>query len=239
MQETVYTRVFGNSNMASLGSKMEYIYSIVDGNRFTAATPRQKQELRATHNINTNAFVVVYVATFNVKKAQLEFLKNCAQFFKGTNNAELHFVGDFEVAESEYAAACNELVAKSGAAGKIFFHGFNSTIENWYKLADAGGLASQREGLARCMIECICCATPFISFDVASAKEILETYNCGFAVKQGDYAAFTGSITKLMQNNDLKKQMGVNGYEAGKKIFVTEKIIDRYLSVYKNLSFDK
>jgi glycosyltransferase involved in cell wall biosynthesis len=238
MQETVYSRVFGNTNMASLGDKMEYIYSIVDGNRFKAATQQEKQELRAKHNINKDAFVMVYVATFNVKKAQLEFLKNCLPFFKNANNVELHFVGDFEVAESEYAAACNEIVEKGGAGNKIFFHGFNNTIENWYRLADAGILASQREGLARCMIECICCGTPFISFDVASAKEILETYNCGFVVKQGDYKTFTESINKFVHDSGLKAEMGANGYDAGKKIFITEKIIDRYLSVYKNLSFD-
>jgi glycosyltransferase involved in cell wall biosynthesis len=97
-------------------------------------------------------------------------------------------------------------------------------------------VASRNEGLARCMIESLACGTPVVSFDVCSAREILQGHDCGVVVSGGDYDAMVHEIVTLFEAGEVRAELGHRAAEAAKKLFNPPEIISRYEQLYLSLT---
>jgi len=218
-----------------LQDKFTSIYSIVDTEHFTPVPDEAQVRLRRELNIDGTP-LLTYVASFHPKKAQLPFIKRALPaLVEHHPDVTVAFVGDFQPDENDRARACEEAVNRLGLRDHVRFTGYQSGVEQWYQAADLNVLASEKEGLARSMIESLACGTPVISFDVASAKEILEGYDCGRVVPRGAYEQLEEAIAELWQNDSLRKEMGQRGVEAARELFEPETIAKQYQSLYKEV----
>lgn len=200
---------------------IQYIYSIVNSARFNPSEQTQK----------TPPYNLLVSAAFNDLKNQLVFLEQTRQWI-ANRNIKIHFLGDDN---NSYGFVCKSLVAKYNISEKVVFHGYRQEIEHFYKEAYITLVASRREGLARNMIESLACGVPVVSFDVCSAKEILEGHSCGTVVKQGDYASLLDAIDELMNSKNLRKQYSENGIRAAKKLFNAQSNIKEYEKIYHSI----
>ncbi len=205
-------------------NKISYIYSIVD---IESRSSKEKNILEKGY------FHIGYVAAFMAKKQQYDFINNgMSLLISRVPNCKIHFIGDVN---NEYGIRCKELVTKLKLTQYVEFHGFQTNVASWYSKLDLTVLASQREGLARCMIESISYGTPVVSFDVSSAKEILEDQSCGYVVKGGDYFNLSESIKELYVDDSLRHHMSKNGVTVGRKLFYKENVKNEYTRTYKAL----
>ncbi|ADR20588.1 hypothetical protein MATR_17880 [Marivirga tractuosa] len=214
-------------NQNSLKKKSSVIYSIVDLDKFKPASNSVKNKLACEFNFDENQLNLVYPAAFKEVKNQKEFITESLEFVK-KNNVHIHFVGDF----NEYATQCEEIVSKNKADNHYTFHGFKKDIHEFYYAADLVILASKREGMARCMIESIACGKPFVSFNVTSAKEILEKNRCGLVAKQGDYRSFFDKVLELSSNTKMYQEYAANGRVLAVGKFDKIHNIEQYKSIY-------
>jgi len=83
-------------------------------------------------------------------------------------------------------------------------------------------LVSSNEGLARVMLESLACATPVISFDVCSAKEVLQKNNCGIVVEMDNYNAFCNEIVQLSGDREKLLEMANNARDCIAKNYNAE-----------------
>src|SRR5262249_36018612 len=135
-----------------------------------------------------DCFAIGVVAAFEPRKAQLDFLKEAApRLRKLLPQSRVFFVGDFAPETNDYARRCLAETEEAGLGEAVTFAGYQSEVNQWYRALDLVVVASRNEGLARCMIESLACGTPVVSFDVCSAREILEEGECGAVVPGGDY----------------------------------------------------
>lgn len=215
--------------------KFTSIYSIVDTERFEPVTNEAQDKLR--HELDVGGTpLLTYVASFHPKKAQLPFIERALPpLVKHYPDITMAFVGDFRPDENKQARACQEAADRLGLRPHVRFVGYQSNIEQWYQAADLNVLASQKEGLARSMIESLACGTPVVSFDVASAREILEQHDCGRVVPQGDYNQLREEIIKLWQNDSLRKEMGQQGAETARELFDSGAIARQYRTLYEEM----
>jgi glycosyltransferase involved in cell wall biosynthesis len=214
-----------------------YIYSIVNGNTLHPVSEPERNSLRERLDIAPDTFAIGYVATFRPLKAQLEVIEQLAPRLKqAIPNLKVYFVGDFEPEKNEYAKRCLEAVQRLNLEQTIVFVGYTSAVSDWYKAVDVAAITSQSEGLARCMIEGLACATPVVSFDVCSAREILEGHNCGRVIAQGDYPAMAQAILELFEQPELRRSLGENGAATAKALFQPEPIIQQYEMLYASLA---
>jgi glycosyltransferase involved in cell wall biosynthesis len=180
---------------------------------------------------------VGYVATVNEKKGQLELLERAGAALRDRlPRARLHLVGDFRPDRDEYARRCREAVRRLGLERRVAFHGYRSGVAEWYQACDIVLLASRREGLARCMIESLACGTPVVSFDVCSAREILEEHDCGRVAAQGDYAGLAAALGELAADPALRARLGENGVRAARRLFDPGPVAAAYVRLYRALS---
>lgn len=212
--------------------KVIVTYSIVDRDIFKPINEAEKLAKRQEKAIPADAFVISYVAAFNEKKAQLPFIKNVIAKYRHRHDIRFYFIGDFDVTTNAYAKECQETVSALGIEHLVTFVGHTSNVDQWYKMSDLVSIASNKEGLARCMIEAISCGTPVISFNVCSANEILTDMRCGEVVEMNDYDAYVKKIMHLMENSTLLKTYGANGVEVAAKLFSKDMVIEKYKLVY-------
>ncbi len=198
---------------------IEAIYSIVDLQRFKPLV------LKKT-NLQFN---IVISAVFNERKNQLSFICACADLIK-KENIVVHFVGD---ADNEYGKMCRGKVKELSLQSNTFFHGFVDNVQDYYQMADLTLVISKSEGMARSMIESIACGVPVFSFNVSSAKEILDDNTCGSVVNQGDYSVLEQKIIEFKSNDDLRLKMSNNARITAMRLFDKEFIIAQYEKLYK------
>jgi glycosyltransferase involved in cell wall biosynthesis len=205
-------------------NNITYIYSIVDFNIF-------KSDLTVDKISQTNGkFNVLYAATFNDKKNQLDFINHALPLTK-LSNIHVHFVGDFNPENDAYAKKCLDALSSQDSSNYTL-HGYQEDMSRYYRIMDLTVVPTRKEGLARCMIESISCGTPVISFDVSSAKEILQEHHCGSVVSQGDYDFFIKEIERLKNDQFEWKTCSINGVDLSRKLFGFDCVIEEYEGIY-------
>lgn len=214
-------------------SRMTHIYSIVKFDRTTCPSPTEQTMLQNKLSLHQKEFKLGYIAAFRDAKAQLEFIKYVVPFLSQSDQSiQTFFIGDFDPRKNEYALLCQQEVERLRLVNHVNFLGFTQDIAEWYYALDLVVIASRYEGLARCMIEAIACGTPVVSFDVTSAREILEKNNCGAVIPQGDYDSLLDTILDLVENPDIRQKLGENGRTAAEHLFNAQTVITQYEALY-------
>ncbi len=210
---------------------IDFVYSIVDFDRMQPVDRQRRLELREAAGVDQSEFTILYAAGVCDKKNQLELIRHLPDLFDKIPHAHLHFVGDFQPDHDAYSRQCQQLVRQSGLQGQVTFHGYASKISEWYQLADCTLLASKREGMARCMIESLSCGTPVVSFDVTSAREILEPSDCGRVALQKDYQGLFCHLESIAQDQELRCQMGETGYRISRQLFASKQNSNHFIQL--------
>lgn len=218
------------------GEAIDYIYSGVDLTRFSPIDPSRRIELRQRLGIPSDSFAVGCVAPFDQRKAQLDFIRQAGPLVKNlVPQARIYFVGDFVPAQNDYARRCAEAAESTGLADRISFVGFTPEVNDWYGALDVTVVASRNEGLARCMIESLACGTPVVSFEVCSAREILEQLDRGLVVPQGNYPALVMAIGRLAAEDETRRKLSKTSVDAARRLFDPRRTVTRYEQLYFSL----
>jgi glycosyltransferase involved in cell wall biosynthesis len=213
------------------------IYSMINFNHMRPADLAARDKLRHRLGIGPDTFAVGFIATFSALKAQCAFIEAAGPLMRAAVPAcRVYFLGDFNPEDSDYARACMHAVQRLGLESIMHFIGFTANVADWYRALDIVVVVSRREGLARCMTESLACGTPVVSFDVCSAREILEQYDCGRVVSQGDYAGLVRELVALAGNPCLRNALGTNGSRKARELFHPESIIEQYERLYRDLA---
>lgn len=217
--------------------KFQYIYSMVDLEKFSAVQSAERLGLRKKLNVRPDQFEIGYIARVEDKKNQLNFIKNALPLLRSRiNNVHLTFVGDFKPEKDSYAAACLAEVRRQNAEGVVRFVGYSADIVDWYQAVDVLLLASRREGLPRCMIEGLACGAPIVSFDVCSVREVLEEHQCGLVVPGEDYMALANAVAHLDLNSQFRQELRQRGPHIARRLFSSIESARHYAELIANMS---
>jgi glycosyltransferase involved in cell wall biosynthesis len=181
--------------------------------------------------------VVLVSGIFRPKKGQLEFIRNVVPAL-AAQGIETWFAGDFEPATDPYAAACG--AAAKPFADRVRFLGYRSDLPELFRQASVVAVPSRHEGLVRGMIEAMSCGRPVVSFDVCSAREILEdkSRGAGVVLRSGDYAGMAAALARFATDRDAQAAAGRAGSAAARALFDAEQVVERYERVYRELGQD-
>lgn len=232
-------RRLGVAQTSAARARLEHIYSAVDTNRFSPLDGAHRAALREKLRIEPDCFAVGIVAAFEPRKGQLEFIREAVpRLLRLVPRARVYFVGDFDVesSSSAYARLCLEEAKRAGVEDAVSFVGYTDSINEWYRALDAVAVASRNEGLARCMIEALACGTTVVSFDVCSAREILEGRDCGVVVPSGNQEALAQALARLASDEETRTRLGARGAVAARELFDPSEVVRAYERLYKSLA---
>jgi glycosyltransferase involved in cell wall biosynthesis len=94
---------------------------------------------------------------------------------------------------------------------------------------------SLREGLARVLPQALAMGKPCVSFDIDGAPEVVINDKTGYLVETYDNEGLAESISRLLENPQLRKEMGENGRRHVDPAFRTETMVKEIAEVYEML----
>jgi glycosyltransferase involved in cell wall biosynthesis len=222
---------------SSARARLGHIYSAVDARKFSPIDAGPRAALREKLGVEPDCFAVGVVAAFEQRKGQLEFIRESVPgLSRLTPRARVYFVGDFDVEADAYARRCLEEVRSAGVEASVSFVGYTEGVAEWYRALDAVAVPSRNEGLARCMIESLACGTPVVSFDVCSAREILEGRDCGLVVASGNHKVMAEALASLASDADARARLGARGAVVARELFDPSEVVRAYERLYLSLS---
>jgi len=186
-----------------------------------------------------------------VKNHQL-FLQAAAmwkvKFSKGLSGRSVRFVvvGDGHMR--------NALTAQARALGLtecLNFVGSRRDLENVYPALDIVALTSKNEGTPLTLIEAMANARPVISTAVGGVIDLLgeplsasqgascEVRERGISVPSGDASAFADGLQRLVNNADLRREIGERGLQFVSASYSKDRLLDDMKRLYADLLNEK
>lgn len=92
------------------------------------------------------------------------------------------------------------------------------------------------EGLGVVLLEAMACRLPVIGSDTGGIPDIIQNGKNGLLVAEKDVLGLSNAILNLIENEDLREELAVNGYNKVREKFSWEKIAERYVEIYDLLS---
>jgi glycosyltransferase involved in cell wall biosynthesis len=236
MAEALARRLgIGDSDAAR--ARLGHIYSAVDAEKFSPVGGAGRAALREKLGVAADCFAVGVVAAFEPRKGQLDFIRESVpRLLRLAPRARVYFVGDFDAGGDTYARRCLEEARGAGVEASVSFVGYTRDVAEWYRALDAVAVPSRNEGLARCMIESIACGTPVVSFDVCSAREILQGRGCGVVVESGNHEALAEALASLASDGESRARLGAAGGRAARELFDPSEVVAAYERLYLSLA---
>jgi glycosyltransferase involved in cell wall biosynthesis len=104
-----------------------------------------------------------------------------------------------------------KLVDEAGIGGSVCLEGPTPDIEAKYLESSIFVLSSRHEGFGMVLIEAMACGLPVVSFTCpCGPRDIVTEGKDGFLVDLGDVKALAEKICVLIEDEALRKEMGVN-----------------------------
>lgn len=104
---------------------------------------------------------------------------------------------------------------------RVHFLGFRRDISELYKASDLLLMTSKREGLPRTTMEAMCAGIPCLCSNIRGNTDLIDEGKGGYLVNPLDADAFAKAISDLVENPQLRKDMGAYNREKIKAFDIT------------------
>ena len=119
----------------------------------------------------------------------------------------------------------------------VELHPFTPQITEEYRDASIYALASYREGFSMVLLESAAWGLPAVAFDIHSGPgDIIAEGESGFLVPDGQTEQFVSCLLALMDDEPLRRRMGLVAQQRARDIFAQEKVLRQWLSLFASLS---
>lgn len=122
------------------------------------------------------------------------------------------------------------------AEGILTYTGFETDMYSFLKNCHINVLPSYREGMPRSLIEACAVGRPIVTTDVPGCRDVVSHGKNGFLVPARDSAKLAEAIGFLIEDEQLRKDMGRNSRLKAEQEFDLTQVISDTLKVYEALN---
>jgi glycosyltransferase involved in cell wall biosynthesis len=192
----------------------------------------EKKIIRQQLNIHT-PYIIGMVATFSEFKDYRTYYNAASIVLRNRNDVTFLSIGN----------NTDSLASKVMVDGEFKNHfrllGKKSEIESFINAIDIGVLATFTEGISNSIMEYMALGKPVIATSGGGTNEIVEDNKTGFLVKTSDAEDLANKMELLLNNAELRTQMGSKGQERIRNLFSINTMVKKYISFYERLVSNK
>lgn len=143
---------------------------------------------------------------------------------------KLHIYGD-----GPFHSVLQKQIEEKKLIDSVELCGFSSDINSKLQCASVFAFTSTSEGFGLVLIEAMSHGLPVVSYDCQyGPRDIIEQGKDGYFVPLNDEKSFSDKINLLINDENLRKEMGKNAYEKS-KMYSMENIVKMWISAYSKL----
>lgn len=194
---------------------------------------KERNELKEHFQIAPDEKVLIHISNFRKVKRIPDIIRTFYLVQKEIK-AKLILVGDGPELQTAF-----DLVHKLNLTDKVIFLGKQKSISDLLSISDVKLLMSEQESFGLALLEAMACKVATIGTNVGGIPEVIEHNKTGYIVELGDIERAANYSLTLLQDENLLKQFGERAYERAHRLFSSEEIVERYISLYMTLMEDK
>ena len=139
----------------------------------------------------------------------------------------------------EYEESVRKQITEYGLQDVVIMKNPTDHIMEEYLKSSIYVMSSVFEGFAMVLLEAMACGIPCVSFDCPyGPRNVIKNGEDGFLVEYLNSNALAEKICKLIEDKDLRKQMGQNGRRNVMR-FSRETIMPQWISLFDSLTKNK
>ena len=207
------------------------IYNGVDAYRFKP--DNDCAYLREEWNIPDNARVIGMMGRVNSWKGQADFLKAANTVMSKYSDVYTVFVGSAFEGEEWREKELVDAIEESPYKDRIINKGYRTDSEGIYKLYDVFVLPSiNPDPLPTVVLEAMATGKPVVGYKHGGICEMVADGENGLLAEVRNTEDLSSQITKLLENDSLREQMGKYSRKRLLEKFSIESYVDNYSKEY-------
>jgi glycosyltransferase involved in cell wall biosynthesis len=207
------------------------IRSSVDTNSICAAP--DCDAFRNEFGIDGEAFVVAMIAQFIPRKGHrflLDVIPKLRDIYPHLRVILFGSDGDEE--------HIRELTSTLGLDDTVQFAGFRDDLDDYLACLDLLVHPAVQEGLGVAMLKAAAAGVPVLAFDTAGAREAVVHGKTGILVQPLDVGTLQSAIAVLIDEPDVRLEMGRAGRQRMKDEFSVDLMVERHIELYDSVLYD-
>lgn len=203
------------------------IYNGFNFSRLENLTPREN--IIGELNITTN-LIVGMVATFWERKDYPTFYEAAQILLKKRSDVTFLAIGSNTDSEKSLRLLDSEVRPNFRLLGK------RTNVESYINIMDIGVLATFTEGISNAVLEYMALGRPVVATGGSGTEELVEDGITGFLVRTSDPVQLAEKLETLLNDETLRKGMGLAGRERVCEHFSIDRMVNEYTELYKRIA---
>jgi glycosyltransferase involved in cell wall biosynthesis/protein-tyrosine-phosphatase len=166
-------------------------------------SPGDGRALRAEYRIPEHAPVVSIVGRLSAEKGHEDFLTAAVAVLAVLPDTRFLIVGDGPLRD-----ALQQRIDALQLGERVILTGRRSDLAELYGLTDVLAISSYTEGIPNVLLEAFAYGRPAVATAVGGVPEVLEDGRTGYLVPPGEPQHLASRLIALLQNADLRHEMG-------------------------------
>lgn len=169
------------------------------------------------------------------RKGQETFVKAASEIIKKFKNVKFLIVGDCYPGDEHHKEKLVSLINKFNLNDVVILTGQINDINCVHSSIDISVMASGRpEPFGLVTVEAMANKKPVIGTNIGGTVEIIDDNNTGILIPPSDPHSMADAILYLLENEDLRNQMGKNGYLRFLEKFEFEPCYNHLIKLYNS-----
>jgi glycosyltransferase involved in cell wall biosynthesis len=201
----------------------------VDTERF-CPDPEERARTRESLGIRDDDLVVLFLGRLNRDKGVLDLAVAFSRVCINHGDLRLLMVGPDEGGmRDEIARLCGP------CADNLRFREYTQEPERYMASADVFCLPSYREGFGSVIIEAAAAGVPAVGSRIYGITDAIDEGVTGLLHEAGNVEQLAGSLTRLIEDTELRRKMGEEARIRAHRDFSKERLTSAVLDYYKEI----
>ncbi|MFQ6005493.1 MAG: glycosyltransferase [Woeseia sp.] len=211
--------------------RLVVIRSAVDTDRF--AKPPDCDAFRAEFRLSDGDFVVAAIAQLIPRKGHRFLLEAAADLMGKYPNLRLIIFG-----QGPLEADLRERTSRLRLGGTVQFAGYRPDLDNYLACIDLLVHPALAEGLGVASLKAAAAGVPVVGFAAGGLREAVADGETGLLVTPGDVAALGEAMARLIDNDELRRELGRAGRKRMQAKFSIDTMANRHRQLYETILND-
>jgi glycosyltransferase involved in cell wall biosynthesis len=222
-------------------ARLRQVCNAVDTDRFRPAGESERAALRRELGLPPDLALVLFVGFFSRDKRPHLLYRAWSEMAAADPRTALVMIGATQSihgeVDTELAPMIRAQAAQDGAADRLFFVESTTTIERYFRAADAYVLPSIREGLPIALLEAMSSGLPCVATRIEGSTDgLIDDGVNGLLVAPDAADAMAAAIGLVLHDGAAAARFGAAARETVLERYSIEKTAPQWLAAYEELA---